>query len=479
MTVRNSFLLWVTLTALPVSVHAEPAMRLHSSGLSTWVYPAPSKTGQQLGYLRPGSSVALKSSERRVGPGCPAGFVAIEPVGYVCLDANATLAADDRYVRAMALAQARNDALPYGYALSNGTPMYERLPTPEEWKREERRYGPAGSFRPQYWGNRGHEELAEKRAVAARGSAPFFLEGGGSYRDVSARTLVRRQLPHGSLVSYSRAFEHAGRVWLLSADGTVVPADRVRPFRRSEFRGVALPGPHALPVAWPRTATAHLYVMNEGVPRPGPAWPKGAPVPLDPEARATTHSGRTFWTTRHHDPSGQRLYVDARESRIVRAVETYPAQLGASEKWIWVSITLGALVAYEGKRPVFATLISPGAGGVPRPGGNLVKDSTTPLGSFRITFKHRTDDMSPEQGDQRSFWIADVPHTQYFDMPFALHAAYWHEDFGAPKSAGCVNLSPEDAAFLFDWTEPRLPSGWHGVIATPHTGPGTRVVITR
>ena len=47
--------------------------------------------------------------------------------------------------------------------LSNGTPMYRRLPTRKEWVHEERFLGKPGSFKPLSWGNRGHERLAEER----------------------------------------------------------------------------------------------------------------------------------------------------------------------------------------------------------------------------------------------------------------------------------------------------------------------------
>jgi lipoprotein-anchoring transpeptidase ErfK/SrfK len=128
---------------------------------------------------------------------------------------------------------------------------------------------------------------------------------------------------------------------------------------------------------------------------------------------------------------------------------------------------------------VFATLVSPGAGGVPVRGKDPVKMSTTPLGTYRITFKHVASTMSPERGENRSFWIADVPYTQYFNAPFALHVAYWHEDFGKPMSAGCVNVSPRDGQHLFAWTEPVVPREWAGAGPTSLTGKGTFVVVTR
>jgi lipoprotein-anchoring transpeptidase ErfK/SrfK len=57
-----------------------------------------------------------------------------------------------------------------------------------------------------------------------------------------------------------------------------------------------------------------------------------------------------------------------------------------------------------------------------------------------------------------------VPYIQYFQDGYALHAAYWHDQFGQPKSHGCINLAPLDARWLFFFTKPDLPLGWHGVM---------------
>jgi hypothetical protein len=65
------------------------------------------------------------------------------------------------------------------------------------------------------------------------------------------------------------------------------------------------------------------------------------------------------------------------------------------------------------------------------------------------------------------FSLRDVPYVQYFEGSYALHAAYWHDGFGEPRSHGCINLAPIDAQWLFGWTGPTLPEKWHGVLARP------------
>jgi hypothetical protein len=74
---------------------------------------------------------------------------------------------------------------------------------------------------------------------------------------------------------------------------------------------------------------------------------------------------------------------------------------------------------------------------------------------------------------------SDVPFAQNIVGPYALHAAYWHDNWGNPQSGGCINLSPIDAKWMFDFTEPKLPEGWAGVRWVPEKGPATLVVLHR
>ena len=48
--------------------------------------------------------------------------------------------------------------------------------------------------------------------------------------------------------------------------------------------------------------------------------------------------------------------------------------------------------------------------------------------------------------------VPDVPWVMYFTgVGHAIHGAYWHNNFGAVMSHGCVNLPVGFAAFLYDW----------------------------
>ena len=149
-----------------------------------------------------------------------------------------------------------------------------------------------------------------------------------------------------------------------------------------------------------------------------------------------------------------------------------PADLKPGEKWIDVNLDNQSLVAYEGDKAVYATMVSTGR----IDDHEKEKDHRTPPGSFRIREKHIAATMDGDVASDGPYSIEDVPWIMYFNQSYALHGAFWHANFGHVQSHGCVNLSPDDARALFGWTEPRLPDGWHAVWATPeHLG--TRVVV--
>jgi lipoprotein-anchoring transpeptidase ErfK/SrfK len=133
---------------------------------------------------------------------------------------------------------------------------------------------------------------------------------------------------------------------------------------------------------------------------------------------------------------------------------------GRGRTWIDVSIDRQTLVAYEGTRPVFVTLVSTGADGT----GDPETTHSTIQGEFALHTKHVSVTMDGDEvGDE--YDLRDVPYVQYFKEGYALHAAYWHDGFGTPRSHGCINLSPLDARWLFSWTSPSVPATWHGAMS--------------
>jgi len=57
----------------------------------------------------------------------------------------------------------------------------------------------------------------------------------------------------------------------------------------------------------------------------------------------------------------------------------------------------------------------------------------------------------------------------------AIHSTFWHNDFGTPKSHGCVNVLPDDAKWIFRWTTPIVQYDPGDV--TNNTYEGTRIEV--
>ena len=152
-----------------------------------------------------------------------------------------------------------------------------------------------------------------------------------------------------------------------------------------------------------------------------------------------------------------------------------PSEVVASERWIDVDTSAERLTAYQGEHAVRAMKISSGVGAEGAP-------YSTPRGTYRIYAKLRAATMaSPptevgEPADPHPYRFEGVPDVQYFYKEIALHGAYWHKRFGERVSHGCVNLAPADAAWLFDFTSPQVPSTEREIASAPGK-PGTLVRV--
>src|SRR5262249_37239491 len=149
------------------------------------------------------------------------------------------------------------------------------------------------------------------------------------------------------------------------------------------------------------------------------------------------------------------------------------------------SVVMGTLVAYEGKRPFFATLISIGRDAAPtqtvsdNPNGEVASPTASfGLGTFEVRAKHITLVGADPFTARESFQTYDVPWVFELSSGRLGYGAYWHDPFGVEHGPGSIELSPADAARLFQWITPSVPDGWHGV-ATPHGEAKTLVVIRK
>ena len=164
---------------------------------------------------------------------------------------------------------------------------------------------------------------------------------------------------------------------------------------------------------------------------------------------------------------GYPYHVPAIGLRVIPAQELTPIspETPWEEKHIEVNLTHQSLNAYEYGKVVFQTNIS---SGLPGP-------TSTSVGKFNIDPKTPSKHMG--NGDLFAgidgYELPGVPWTSFFTGDGqAFHGTFWHENFGAPMSHGCINMRTSEAKWLFRWAR---PISSYEAVNTP--GLGTSVEI--
>jgi hypothetical protein len=268
---------------------------------------------------------------------------------------------------------------------------------------------------------------------------------------------VREFLAGDNWVSVVGSLTYDGVTWYEINPGEFVRGDHIALTTPSSFSGIVLSEQPAYPFAW----------LNRDT-RPA-TTPGGA-------ARDDIARYRYDLVTLYaQEPLGSQLWYMIGPDQWIEQSTTArvdvappPEGVGPGEKWLEINTFEQTVAAYEGERMVFATLMSSG-----RP------ETWTPNGLTRIWGKFETTPMQNRAVTHDSplwYYLEDVEWTQYFDGAYAIHAAYWHNSFGFTRSHGCVNLTIQDAKWLYEWTSPRAGSD-ETVIYSEADNPGTWVYV--
>ncbi len=426
------------------SVDDEPGhgAKIASIAMRTWIYVAPTDRSTKLGYLRAGAVV--DRAENSAGTkNCEGGWYRIAPRGYVCVGKGASLDIRHQVVQAALRGPDRSSTLPYNYVMSRSPPphLYFRLPSVEDQKRSE---GDMSGRAPRI------------PDVPIDDVPPFLAEGHDLPKPYGAVEALHYSVHAGrakeaSAFGLITAFNWTNRTFGLTTELDLIALDRTKPAKISALHGAVVskdkPGIPAVVIHY--DAPKLIVGTNGRMQEDGKvAFRTGVVL-----TGKTQGGERGLWET----VDGYWLPAESMKIADVRQDQQGFAKSG--KKWIDVSIRKQLLVAYEGTQPVFATIISSGRGGMSDPSNS----TATIRGTFFVHAKHVSGTMDGEEGSD-SFDLRDVPYIQYFHEGYALHGAYWHDEFGKDRSHGCVNLAPADAKWLFDWTDPVVPPEWHGAV---------------
>ena len=481
-----------------VPVPPEDGPKLAPTSLVVPIFAAPTRGSQTLGYLRLGAKVAR--SPAPVGrDGCTDGWYAIRPAGFVCGSESATIKLDHPLVRAIDVEPNRAKPMPYNYAFVRAiAPNYLRVPTKDEqfkyearlerhlrsWTKLSKRWdeldvgandvpldskGLAAAEIPEH-----AMPLDQSHRFGGDGTdaVPWWLSGGRKIPNVSTfkapgyaviADRIKRHAGVALVGSFVAGPEAQGRRFAVTTDARLIPADKLKADSGSPFHGADLHG-IGLPVAFVQREEAVRWDASGAGIEPGAQLRRREMIPLTGRVR--------MWRGDRFVEAKSGYWVKSEDVRTAAKPNDLPWYAKGATKWVDVSILSQTLVLWEGATPVYATLVSTGKDGL----GDPKTTHSTPTGIFRISQKHVTTTMDSDMADHE-FELRDVPWVMYFSGGYALHGAYWHDDFGRARSHGCVNLSPIDARYVFFWTEPGVPEHWHAAYAGNSFGNGTMVNI--
>ena len=441
------------------------------------VYAEPNLESAKVGYLRLGTRLMV--TEKQGTKGCAKGWHALPTGGYAC--ASKGLVVDAKrppYFPKPPQAARLDQPLPYRYAYVRkwNAPMWWRIPTADELARAEALRRERETSREA--GAPGTAPAATGSGATASGEA-VPASGGGEPAAVVVATVDPTAVPTGPLalplnpenpwlekgffISLGEKVSENGHDFWYTARGGYVEADAAYEYGTKDFSGVEL-GPEAsFPFGFVMAEEATLFEIDElGGLRAAGTLPRRTFVDLSEEFEV---GGKAYMMT----AAGQLIRKSA-----LRLAEPQPVPEGVEpwERWIDVSLAKQMLVAYEGSRPVYVTLVSTGKK------GSKTEPFDTPPGRYRIRSKHVSTTMDGNTASDGNYSIQDVPWAMFFEGSYALHGAFWHNRFGRRTSHGCINLSARDARWIYERTWPAPKPGW--LVINEHAqDPGTLLRVRK
>jgi hypothetical protein len=241
---------------------------------------------------------------------------------------------------------------------------------------------------------------------------------------------------------------------LTREDGRVARLDDVYLYPISRLRGQDLRNA-PLP-----EDTLPAFTIADAPLHHGPGGPVAYLAPYHSPLSVRGQPSDRWWRV---DAPGE-LYVHADHVRTPTPSPARPEGVGEHELWVDVDLRQQALMVRQGDELVYFTLVSTGAGAM-----------ATPIGTWQVFEKHGLKDMVSRPGAADVYRVEDVPWTMVWKPRYSLHTAYWHWGFGRTASHGCINLTPQDARWLYENLGAKVPEGWQLLVVAEDEGGVVRV----
>jgi len=159
------------------------------------------------------------------------------------------------------------------------------------------------------------------------------------------------------------------------------------------------------------------------------------------------------WYTVLDDKWDLTFYVLAQHLRLIPDEELQPISpnVAPRAKRLEVRTREQLVIAYEWDTPVFMARAATGA---EFSNGRFY----TPEGRHYTFHKRPSRHMAAGNLAHNGYDLPGVPWICYItEKGVAFHGTYWHNDFGTPRSHGCINLPSQAAKWVYRWTVPVVP----------------------
>lgn len=163
----------------------------------------------------------------------------------------------------------------------------------------------------------------------------------------------------------------------------------------------------------------------------------------------TAEQGVEYHVRELHGSRGDEFWAPATAFKPVSAEDMAPISPEVANKRIEINIARQALSCFEDEREVYFCRVSTGRYG---------EDTETPVGDYlQIYMKFMSTHM--EGGATGAGYdLGGIGWSTFIATGgIAIHSTYWHNNFGERTSAGCVNVTPDDAKFVYRWSTPDVP----------------------
>lgn len=272
------------------------------------------------------------------------------------------------------------------------------------------------------------------------------------------------------------------RTWYETPEG-FIPAISVQQVRNEPNQPLSeLPSYGSLPGMWAEVTVPFVDIYLDGV---GPKSPR-----LQETTDPRFYYSQVIWVdgliknsnnellyhvTEKHGSYGDVFWADARAFRPITPEEISPISPDIGDKSIVVDVNHQTISCFENGSEILFARVSTGA--KYNNEGKLVDKWATPAGDHHLVSRKYVS-LHMAGGDTKASGYEEFAvswNSIFATGGVAIHATYWHNNYGEMLSHGCVNVQPDIAKFIYRWTMPKTPY-YEGVIEIQDYS-GTKVKV--